>query len=103
MWEIITIHDCYFNIVSANEEAKKFLKLPSLDVSDAKCYEYYHGKDSLPELCPCIKCFLRGEPIVFDIFEPHLNMDLKIRAIPLFDYSNNPIGLMHVVKSIAKY
>jgi hypothetical protein len=45
MPNIITIHDSDFNIVSANEEAKNILKLPPLDISDAKCYEYYHGKD----------------------------------------------------------
>ncbi len=103
MADMITIHDNDFNIVSANEEAKKILKLPALDASKAKCYEFYHGKDNLPEFCPCIKCFIRGEPIVFDIFEPHLHMDLEIQATPLYDYSNKPIGLMHVVKDITKH
>lgn len=95
---MITIHDNDFNIVSANEEAMKFLDLPQLDYSDAKCYEYYHGADSLPDLCPCIKCFLTGEPIVFSIFEPYLKTGLEIRAVPLYDYNNKPIGLMHIVK-----
>ena len=103
MTDMITIHDNDFNIVNANEEAKKILQLPPLDTSKAKCYEFYHGKDSLPALCPCIKCFISGEPIVFDIFEPHLNMHLEIRATPLYDYYNEPIGLMHVVKDITKH
>jgi hypothetical protein len=99
---IITIHDQDFNIVSANEEAKKILKLPSLGIANVKCYKCYHGKDSVPELCPCIKCFINGKPIVFKIFEPHLNMNLQVKAVPLFDYMYNPIGLLHVVKNITK-
>jgi hypothetical protein len=97
---MITIHNKNFNIVYANEEAKNILQLPPLNVSQAKCYEFYHGKDQLPELCPCIKCFLEGNPVSFDIFEPHLNMDLEVIAIPLYMHINNPIGLMHIAKAL---
>ena len=68
----------------------------------ARCYEYYHGKDDLPDTCPCIKCFITGEPVVFDIFEPYLKMDLNVKALPLYDYFNNPAGSVHIVKVMAK-
>ncbi len=103
MSDMITIHDADFNIVSANEEAKTILKLPSLDATDAKCYEFYHGKNNIPDLCPSMKCLLNGEPATFEIFEPYLNMDLEIKVTPLYDCNNFLIGLMHVVKNMTKH
>lgn len=102
MSDIITIHDVDFNIISANEEAKAILKLPSLDATDTKCYKFYHGKNNVPDLCPSMKCLLNGEPVSFDIFEPYLNMDLTIKVVPLYDYNNLLIGLMHLVKDMTK-
>lgn len=97
--EMITLHDKDFNIIYANEAAKKILNLPLLDVTNAKCYEYYHGKEHPPEICPSCRCLLTGEPVSFERYEPHLNMLLKIKAIPLFDDSNSQlIGLIHIVK-----
>ncbi len=103
MVSIVTIHDRDFNIVSANEEAKRILKLPSLDSTGVKCYEFYHGKNSLPEFCPSIKCLLKGEPIVLEIYEPFLNMYVELRVIPLYDYKNMLIGLMHLVRNITMH
>jgi hypothetical protein len=46
---------------------------------------------------------LTGEPVTFEKYEPHLNMFLKIKAIPLFDDSNSQlIGLIHIVKPVNK-
>jgi hypothetical protein len=101
--EMITIHDKDFNIMYANEAAKKILNLPPSDATEAKCYEYYHGKDYPPEICPSCKCILTGEPVIFEKYEPHLNMFLKIKAIPLFDDGNSQlIGLIHIVKPVNK-
>jgi hypothetical protein len=47
---IITFHDKNFNIIRANKIAKKILKLPPLDGKEIKCYQYYHGKNSPPNL-----------------------------------------------------
>lgn len=101
--EMITLHDKDFNIIYANEAAKKILNLPLLDVTKVKCYEYYHGKDHPPAICPSCKCLLTGDPVSFKKYEPHLNMFLKIKAIPLFDDSNSQlIGLIHIVKPVNK-
>ncbi len=100
--DMITIHDKDFNIIRANKAAEKILGLPFLEVSKVKCYKFYHGKDHPPENCPSCKCYETGEPVTFEMLEPHLNRFLEIRAMPRFDKNNQIIGLIHVVRDITE-
>ncbi len=101
--DMITIHDKDFNIIRANKAAKEMLKLPSLEVTKAiKCYEYYHGMDCPPENCLSCACLETGTPDSFEIFEPHLNKYLEIRAMPRLDRDNRVIGLVHVIRDISE-
>jgi hypothetical protein len=97
---IITFHDKDFNIIRANEAAKKILKLPPLDGAKIKCYKYYHGKNSPPKKCPSCKCLLTREPAMFEIYESHLNKCIEIRAFPQFNRDGEYIGLIHFVRDI---
>jgi hypothetical protein len=97
---IITYHDKDFNIISANKAAKEILGLPSLMGTELKCYKYYHGKDSPPEQCPSCKCLLSGEPVFFEMYEPHLHKCIQIRAFPQFDENNEFKGLIHFARDI---
>jgi two-component system sensor histidine kinase AtoS len=79
------------------------LKLPSLEVTKAiKCYEYYHGTDCPPENCLSCACLETGTPGSFEIFEPHLNKYLEIRAMPRLDHANQVVGLVHVIRDISE-
>jgi PAS domain S-box-containing protein len=100
--DMITIHDKDFNIIRANKSAEKILGLPFLEVTQAKCYKYYHGKDSPPEGCPSCTCLTTGQPASFEMFEPHLNKFLEIRAMPRFDDENRLIGLIHIIRDISE-
>ena len=100
--DMITIHDKDFNIIRANTAAEKMLGLPFLQVTKAKCYGYYHGTESPPETCPSCQCLKTKTPATFEMFEPHLNKFIEIRAIPRFDSNNNLIGLIHVVRDITE-
>jgi PAS domain S-box-containing protein len=100
--DMITIHDEDFNIIRANKSAEKILGLPFLELTQAKCYTYYHGKDRPPEGCPSCECLTTGEPASFEMFEPHLNKFLEIRAMPRFDEENRLIGLIHVIRDISE-
>jgi hypothetical protein len=96
---IITFHDRNFNIIRANKIAKKILRLPPLDgKEEIKCYKYYHGKNSPPKKCPSFKCLLTREPAIFEIFEPHLNKCIEIKAFPQFDRDGEITGLIHFVR-----
>ena len=101
--DMITIHDKDFNIIRANKAAKEVLNLPSLEITKAiKCYEYYHGTDCPPGNCLSCACLTTGTPDSFEIFEPHLNKYLEIRAMPRFDRDNRVIGLIHVIRDISE-
>jgi len=101
--DMVTVHDKDFNIIRANKAAQKILGLPLLSVnSDKKCFWYYHGSGKPPVNCPSCNCLKTGVPASFELFEPHLNMFLELRAIPRFDSNNNLIGLVHIVRDLTE-
>jgi hypothetical protein len=100
MINIITIHDCEFNIIYANEDAKRILRLPFIGREKAKCYDYFHDNGHVPDVCAGLKCFLRSEAFRIKIFEPHLNKFLYIRATPLYGTRKEPIGIFHVAREM---
>ncbi len=100
--DMITIHDKDFNIIRANKAAEKMLGLPVLNLTQAKCYQYYHGKDLAPDDCPSCECFRTGKAATFEMYEPHLDKFLEIRAMPRFDSNHQMIGLIHVVRDITE-
>jgi len=102
--DMITVHDKDWNIIRANKAAEKILGLPFLEkTSDTKCFRYYHGTEKPPEGCPSCQCLQTGIPAIFELFEPHLNMFVEIRAIPRFDSNNQLVGLIHVVRDITEH
>ena len=101
--DMITIHDRDFNIIRANKAAQEILQLPSLETTRAiKCYAYYHGKDGPPKNCLSCSCLETGQPTSFEMFEPHLNKYLEVRAMPRFDDNNEIIGIIHVIRDITE-
>jgi PAS domain S-box-containing protein len=98
--DMITVHDRDFNIIYANKAAESILGLPLLNISGAKCFEFYHGGGLPPEGCPGRACLRTGEGVVFEAFEPHLNMYIEVRTIPRFDGRGEITGLIHVVRDI---
>jgi PAS domain S-box-containing protein len=101
--DMITIHDRDFNIVRANKAAQQILGLPVLNCSQAKCYEYYHGKSRPPENCLSCQCYETGQPTVFEQYEPHLDRLLEVRAMPRFDSEQRLMGVIHVLRDITEH
>jgi PAS domain S-box-containing protein/putative nucleotidyltransferase with HDIG domain len=100
--DMITVHDKDFNIIQANRAAEKLLGLPLLEKVKAKCFQFYHGIDRPREDCPACDCLKTGGNTTLEIFEPHLNKFIEIRAMPRFDSNKNFIGLIHVVRNITE-
>ena len=99
--DIITIHDKDFNIIHANNAAKEVLNLPELMMNRAiKCFSHYHGTEGPPEGCPSCDCVNSGVPAVFELFEPHLNKHVEIRAMPRFNENKEIIGVIHIARDI---
>jgi len=100
---MVTVHDKDFNITQVNKSAEKILGNHLSSILKEKCYMNFHGKNSPPEGCPSCDCLKTGKPAIFEMFEPHLNMFIEIKAIPRFDNKGQIEGLIHVVKDITKW
>ncbi|UCG79210.1 MAG: response regulator [Nitrospirota bacterium] len=100
--EAITIHDMDFNITRANKAAEELLGKSSPDFASMKCFKSYHGADAPPDNCPSCKSLETGEPSMFEIYEPHLNKHIEVKALPRHDSEGNLIGLVHVVRDISE-
>ncbi|MFH1976979.1 MAG: HD domain-containing phosphohydrolase [Pseudomonadota bacterium] len=101
--DMITIHDKDFNIVRANIAAKAMLGLQLLEEMPlAKCFRFYHGTEKPPSVCASCQSLQTGKPSTVEVFEPHLNKDLEIRAMPRFGSDGRLVGLIHVVRDITE-
>jgi len=101
--DMITIHDKDFNIVRANPAAKAILGLQLLEEMPlAKCFRLYHGTEKPPSGCASCQSLQTREPSTVEMFEPHLNKHLEIRAMPRFGSDGRLVGLIHVVRDITE-
>jgi PAS domain S-box-containing protein len=100
--DMITVHDKDFNIIRANTAAEKVLKIPGSGSAKTKCFTQYHGTACPPQGCPSCGSLVTGKASVSELYEPHLNMFMEVRAIPRLDAGNNITGLIHVVRDITE-
>ena len=101
MGDAVTVHDMEFNIVHANRAARELFGLPLLGGTlPVKCCGHYHGKADPPEDCPGRTCLSTGRSSTREVFEPHLNRQLELRAIPRIDRNRRVVGLIHVVRDV---
>ncbi|MEI6519513.1 MAG: PAS domain S-box protein, partial [bacterium] len=101
--DMITIHDTDFNIIAANNSAREMLALhPSNALAGIKCFQCYHGMETPPGNCPSCTSMKTLLPCTSEVFEPHLNKYLEIRAIPRINSNQQCIGLIHVVRDITE-
>ncbi|MCJ7542713.1 MAG: PAS domain S-box protein [Desulfobacterales bacterium] len=100
--DMITIHDKDFNIIRANKTAIDTLDLSFPENTTAKCYKIFHGKDRPPDNCLSCECLTSKEPASFELFEPHLDRFLEVRAMPRFDDDHQVTGVIHVIRDITE-
>jgi PAS domain S-box-containing protein len=101
--DAVTIHDEHFNIIRANASAQRLLGIRPGDSSAAtKCFRQYHGTDAPPANCQSCECIQTLRPETAEVFEPHLNMHLEIRAVPRIAKDGRCIGVIHVVRDVTE-
>jgi len=100
--EAITIHDADFNIIQANQTAKKLLGLPEVGTEKIKCYRAFHGLDEPPSFCASCNIANSNESVSYERYEPFLSMHLDVKAIPRYDKDNNFIGTIHIARNISE-
>ena len=101
--DMVTIHDMDFNIIRTNPAAKAILGLQLHEgLPASKCFRLYHGTEKPPSGCASCQSLQTGRPSVVEVFEPHLNKHLEIRAMPRFGSNGRIVGLIHVVRDITE-
>lgn len=100
--DAITIHDNDFNIIASNRSAKMLLGLSDAEGGNKKCFQYYHGKESPPFQCPSCQARNTGEHVLSEVFEPHLDRYLEIKAFPHFLEGKQIGGIVHIVRDISE-
>lgn len=99
--DAITIHDNHYNIVRANKAAVELFGTSFSEIKKMKCYNLYHGSDSPPPNCPCAQVLNTGKTVAYKVFDPHLNKNLEIKAIPRLDAKGKIFGMVHIAKDIS--
>ncbi|MGO9014852.1 MAG: EAL domain-containing protein [Dissulfurispiraceae bacterium] len=100
--DMITIHDREFNILHANTAAQDILHLDLLGLDGAKCFEHFHGEKEPHKECAGCECLVNGKYTVSEMFEPHLNKFIEVRATPRFDAQKDITRVIHVVRDITE-
>jgi PAS domain S-box-containing protein len=101
--DMVTVHDKDFNIIRANKAAREGLGLPAIELAGKlQCYRFYHGTDCPPERCPSCAVAVTGKPSSCEVFEPHLDAYIELRALPRFDIHGNLAGIVHVARDITE-
>ncbi|MBF0559059.1 MAG: EAL domain-containing protein [Nitrospirae bacterium] len=100
--DMITIHDCEFNIAQANAAAREALHLDLSQPGASKCFEHFHGLKEPHKECPgCISLKTRKYSVT-EMFEPKLNKFIELRVTPRFNAKNDMTGFIHVVRDITE-
>ena len=95
----ITIQDHEFKIIAANKAAREMLSLKP--GATPKCYACFHGTHHPPANCPACKCTEVLKEAQSEVFEPHLNRHIEVRAIPRIDSRGVRKGTIHIVRDIS--
>ncbi|MCX6829358.1 MAG: PAS domain S-box protein, partial [candidate division Zixibacteria bacterium] len=98
----ISVLDKNLNILRVNSTMERWYKHKA-PLIGKKCFDAYHGRDCRCEVCPTVK--------TLETLRPHVEMVpltgatgtegwLELFAFPLFDSSNNCIGVIEYVRDI---
>lgn len=98
----ISIHDREFKVVRANRAFAETLGLEQQDFLGKKCHELIHGSKEPWKICPHRQCIMSKKTVTEEFLEPRLGRYLIVSCSPVFDYQNQFIGTVHVIKDITE-
>ena len=70
--DIITIHDKDFKIIMANKAFFEKFNFDKKQLSEAKCYEIFHGTESPWHSCPLERAITSLHPEYEEVDDPHM-------------------------------
>ncbi len=100
--DLITIHDPQMDISQANVATFEKLDLILGHQSNCDCRLSLQGCIGEHEICPAIIALRENTIVRREFYEPTLNAQIEIRAIPIPGKDNRPTGLVHVTRDISE-
>lgn len=100
--DVIYLTDAEHRVVRANRAAERITGLTFKDIIGQKCYEVFHGRDSVPDICAGTTCSCNLTPCTVEIDEPFLQRRIEITALPRIDEQNQFNGTIHVFRDVTR-
>ncbi|MBW2450566.1 MAG: PAS domain S-box protein [Deltaproteobacteria bacterium] len=100
----ISVLDSELNIMRVNKAMKKWYS-HRLPIEGMKCYQAYHGRDSVCDCCPTTRALKTGKLEMNEV--PLTRLDgisgtLELFAFPMLDNSGNHTGVVEYVRDITQ-
>ncbi|MFH1238924.1 MAG: PAS domain S-box protein, partial [bacterium] len=100
--DFIFIQDIDHTIIKANKAFFEFMKLKPEDIIGKKCYEVLH-KSNIPwPECPLEKTKKDRQAHTEEVDDPNIGAFLLVTTSPMFDETDNLIGIVHIAKNISE-
>jgi PAS domain S-box-containing protein len=98
--DMVTIHDTEFNIIYANECARRAFSLTNPPAPGTKCHEVFHCSPQPGPGCKCRECIETRSPMITEIPEHVLGRHMEVRWVPRFAPDGRCIGVIHIARDI---
>lgn len=100
--DMVFFTDKDFTIKRINRAVVDRIGKPEEDIIGRKCYEVFHGKNKPWETCSHLETINSKTPIVKEINDPYLNGTFILSSSPIFDFSGNFIGIVHISRDVTE-
>ena len=85
-----------------NQAVVRKIGKPEEEIIGKKCYEIFHGLESQWESCPHFTPEDLKKPYVGELDDPYLGGTFVISNSPIFDFSGNFVGTVHISRDITE-
>lgn len=100
--DMVYFTDKDYTIRRINKAVLERTGRPEEEIIGKKCYEVFHGKGIPWGRCPHLKTIKSKKPAVEEIEDPYLGGTFVLSNSPIFDYSGNFIGTVHISRDITE-
>ena len=94
----ISILDTSCTITQANKAYASFFNLSPEECIGKKCYTLLHGTTHNIPSCPCHEALNTKKPVSIELYEPHINKKIRIKASPILNETGEIVSTLHIIQ-----
>ncbi len=101
--DMTTVMDREYAIQRTNDTTRRWLKVGTDEtLVGRKCYEVFHGRDSVCPGCPVARVFASGKPARVEKFSEGLQRFLSVSASPVMGEDGSVVKVLEVARDITE-